>query len=59
MGTDIPDKVRGAPEPSGDVFVYPVQSAITVGDITSYVIQNFTSFQITVKVTDLNTLLQP
>jgi hypothetical protein len=75
VGTGTSDKVRGAPEPSRDVFVYRVQSDITVGDISSYVadtnveVRNviqksqegskFMSFQVTVKVTDLNTLLQP
>ena len=68
VGTGTSDKVRGAPEPSRDVFVYRVQSDITVGDISSYVedknveVRNviqksqegskFMSFQVTVKVTD-------
>jgi hypothetical protein len=75
VGTGRSDRVRGAPEPSRDLFVYRVQNDITANDINLYVTgknvdvrdviqkskegSRFMSFKVTVKVSDLNTILKP
>ena len=71
VGTSLPESVQDAPEPSRDVFVYRVLDGNIEDYITEHKIEvhnlehiskdgsRFMSFKVTVKVSDMNTLLQP
>jgi hypothetical protein len=75
VGTGRSNKIRGAPEPSRDLFVYRVQDGNSSEDIKGYINDNhvdvrdieqtskegskFLSFKVTIRASDMQKVLQP
>jgi len=75
VGTGRSDRFRGAPEPSRELFVFRVEHGYTADDIKKYITDSnivirdieqtskdgstFLSFKVSIKLSDMNVMLQP